>query len=111
MSQSLNNKDPIFFKDAITDANWTAAMNEELTSLEQNHTWHITPLPQGKKPIGCKWVYRTKYNADGSLDKYKARLVVLGNHQKPGEDYEQTFALIAKMVTVRSLLAVVALKH
>ena len=79
MSQSLNNKDPIHFKDAIISPNWTAAMNEELSSLEQHHTWHFLGLPKDKKPIGYKWVYRTKYNTDGTLDKYKTRLVILGN--------------------------------
>lgn len=88
MSQSLCNKDPLHFKDAIQKHEWVLAMNEELSSFEQNNTWEITSLPTNKKPIGCKWVYRTKYNADGTLDKHKARLVILGNHQKTDEDYE-----------------------
>lgn len=85
-------------------------MNEELESLELNHTWEVTDLPPQRKAIGSKWLYKTKFNADGSLDKYKARLVILGNHQRPGEDYNQTFAPVAKMTTVRSLLAVAALQ-
>ena len=92
MSQSLLNKDHIHFKDDITDAHWIPAIDEELSSLENNLTWHLTTLLNDKKPIGCKWVYKTKYHADGTLDKYKAKLVILENHQKPGEDYEQTFA-------------------
>lgn len=111
MSQSLQSKDPIHFKDAITSPLWTTAMNEELESLEANNTWQLTVLPKNKRAIGCKWVYRTKFNVDGTLDEYKARLVILGNHQRPGEDYEQTFAPVAKMVTMRSLLAIATLKH
>lgn len=84
-------------------------MNDELNSLELNNTWEVTTLPPHKKAIGCKWLYKTKFNADGSLDKYKARLVILGNHQRPGEVYNQTFAPVAKMTIVRALLAVVAL--
>lgn len=86
-------------------------MNDELTSLEVNNTWEVTELPSHKRAIGCKWLYKTKFNADGSLDKYKARLVILGNHQRPGEDYHQTFAPVAKMTTVRALLAIAALKQ
>ena len=78
-------------------------MNEELDSLEFNNTWVINNLPPMKKDIGCKWVYKTKY-------KHKARLVILGNHLVYGEDYNQTFAPIAKMTTVQSLLAVAASK-
>ena len=111
MSQSLHNKDPPHFEDAIQKPEWVLAMNEELSSLEQNNTWELTSLPINKKPIGCKWVYRTKYNADGTLYKHKARLMILGNHQRPGEDYEQTFAPVAKMVTVRSLLALAAVNQ
>lgn len=86
-------------------------MNDELAALESNHTWDITDLPPSKRGIGCKWLYKTKLHADDSLDKHKARLVILGNHQRPLEDYTQTFAPVAKMTTMRSLLAVAAINH
>ena len=50
-------------------------MDEELKALEQNETWKIISLPKNKKPVGCKWVYKTKYNSDGTIEMYKARLV------------------------------------
>ena len=56
-------------------------MTEEIQALEENQTWTIEDLPAGKKPISCKWVYRVKYKSDGSIKRYKARLVVRGDHQ------------------------------
>ncbi|GJW90560.1 retrovirus-related pol polyprotein from transposon TNT 1-94 [Tanacetum coccineum] len=80
-------------------------MNLELAALEANHTWSITELPPGKTPLGNKWVYRIKCKADGTIDKYKARLVAKGFTQQEGIDFHETFAHVAKMVTVRALLA------
>jgi hypothetical protein len=85
-------------------------MQEELQALAENHTWDIAPCPTGVKPIGCKWVYSIKLRYDGSLDKYKARLVALGNRQEHGIDYEETFAPVAKMTTVQLIIAIVASK-
>lgn len=81
-------------------------MNEELTALEDNHTWCITTLPPHKKPIACKWLYKTKYHPYGTIERHKARLVIMGNRQQYGIDYVETFAPVAKMATVRSFLVV-----
>lgn len=86
-------------------------MNTELAALEANETWDITTLPPSKKAIGCKWLYKTKFSPQGTVEHYKARLVILGCRQTYGVDYEHTFAPVAKMTTVRALLAVVALQE
>jgi len=85
-------------------------MANEISALEDNHTWELCPLPPGKKALGCKWVYEVKYHADSSIERFNARLVTLGNHQVQGKDYHETFTLVAKMVTVRTLLALAVAK-
>lgn len=83
-------------------------MNDELHALQENFTWDIVPRPPGVKPIGCKWVYSVKLNSDGTLNRYKARLVALGNKQEYGVDFDETFAPVAKMTSIRTILAIAA---
>lgn len=80
-------------------------MNTELNALKLNNTWTLVQLPAGKKFVGCKCVYKVKYLPDGSIDRFKARLVAKDYTQSVGIDYNATFALVMKMVTVRCLLA------
>lgn len=103
-------RQPAHFAEAVQDAKWRLAMQQELQALEGNGTWSLQPLPDGKKSLGCKWVYKIKHNSDGTIERYKARLVILGNHQKEGIDYTETFAPVVKMVTVRLVLAIAAAK-
>ncbi|KAL8109804.1 hypothetical protein AgCh_025773 [Apium graveolens] len=102
----VKTEDPKTFYQAIEQQHWIDAMNVELEALEANDTWDVTTLPSNKKAIGCKWLYKTKFKSDGSIERFKARLVILGCKQVYGVDYENTFAPVAKMTTIRALLAV-----
>ena len=95
-------------QDALKDPKWSQAMNEEMEALEKNNTWELVPPPQGKRVVGCRWVYTIKHNADGSVNRYKARLVAKGYTQTYGVDYEETFAPVAKINTVRVLMSLAA---
>lgn len=82
------------------------AMMEELRSHEENGTWKLVDPPPGRKPVGCKWVYKIKRNAAGEAVKYKARLVAQGFNQKYGQDYDEMFVPVIKQTTLRTLLAI-----
>ena len=69
------------YTEAAVSAHWRTAMKEELNIIEKNNTWELVERPSNKKVIGVKWVYRTKLNPDGSVNKYKAKLVVKGYSQ------------------------------
>ncbi|RVW76743.1 Retrovirus-related Pol polyprotein from transposon TNT 1-94 [Vitis vinifera] len=99
---------PQNIQEAFKYPKWKAAVDEEVRALEKNGTWEITDLPRGKKPVGCKWIFTVKYKADGNVDRYKARLVAKGFTQSYGIDYQETFALVAKLNTVRVLLSLAA---
>ncbi|RVW50135.1 Retrovirus-related Pol polyprotein from transposon RE1 [Vitis vinifera] len=101
---------PAEFEEAEKDDKWIEAMKEELRMIEKNDTWELVDRPQHRKVIGVKWVYRTKLNAYGSVNKYKARLVVKGYSQVFGVDFSETFAPVARLDTIRMLLALTAQK-
>ncbi|KAL0549422.1 hypothetical protein IC582_013904 [Cucumis melo] len=86
-------------------------MNDELQALEKTHTWDYVDLPPGKRSIDYKWIYKIKTHSDGTIERYKTRLIPKGYSQEYGIDYEETFALVARMTSVRSLLAVAAAKQ
>ncbi|XP_056697734.1 uncharacterized protein [Spinacia oleracea] len=104
-------KDPKSFKEAMQCDSWRKPMKEEIQALEDNGTWTLEQLPPGKRALGSQWVYRTKYFSSGDIERLKSRLVVLGNHQQEGIDYNETFAPVAKMTNVRAFLAIAASKN
>ena len=106
LSGISNDHEPRNFADAQSQPVWRKAMEEELTALNDNQTWSLVPLPKGKHVVGSRWIYKTKFNSDGSVNRYKARLVAQGFTQEFGVDYKETFAPVAKMTTVRVLLSV-----
>ena len=86
-------------------------MDEEYHSLMANDTWDLVPLPKGRKLLRCKWVYKTKYASDGSVEILKARLVAKGFSQVEGIDYNETFAPVAKINSIRLILSLQALQN
>ncbi|KAI5340889.1 hypothetical protein L3X38_020163 [Prunus dulcis] len=83
-------------------------MKSELNSMEKNGVWKLVTSPQGWKPIGCKWVFKTKGNSKGQVNRYKARLVAKGFTQKEGIDYNETFSPVSTKDSLRIIMALVA---
>ncbi|KAE8684131.1 PLAC8 family protein [Hibiscus syriacus] len=102
--------EPETFEEASKSSEWMTAIKEEIDALQQNQTWDIVPKIKYVKPISCKWVYKIKRRPDGSIERYKARLVARGFSQQYVLDYDETFSPVAKLTTVRVLLALAANK-
>lgn len=94
---------PSSVKQALSSPEWLAAMTEKHNVLLRNETWSLVPLPPNRQAIGCKWVFRIKENPDGTINKYKARLVAKEFHQD-GFDFHETFSLVIKPTTIRLTL-------
>jgi hypothetical protein len=83
---------------------------KEIEAHLENGTWELVRLPHGKTAIGCRWVFKIKRNADGSIDKYKGRIVAKGYAQKEGVDYTKTFVLTARFGALRTVIALAAVE-
>jgi len=103
--------DLVNFHQAMQDSNsekWIQAMNEEYKSMQDNKVWELVPLPEGVKPIGCKWIFKTKRDFKGNMERYKARLVAKGNTQKEGIDFKKTFSPVSSKDSFRTIMTLVA---
>ncbi|GKA64586.1 zinc finger, CCHC-type containing protein [Tanacetum coccineum] len=101
-NEAMQSRDSTFWKEAIDDA---------IGSIMENNTWVLSDLPPGCKPLGCKWIFKRKMKVDGIIDKFKARLVIQGFRQKEGIDYFDTYAPVARITTIRLLLALSAIHN
>lgn len=97
--------DPIIFNNAVVDMKWKKVMDAEINAIKKNDTWELTDLPAGKKTIGVKWIYKTKLNEKGKMDKYKAQLVAKGYTQEYRVDYSEVFASVARHDTIHLVVA------
>ncbi|RVW23482.1 Retrovirus-related Pol polyprotein from transposon TNT 1-94 [Vitis vinifera] len=100
--------DPTTFEEVVQSSKWRATMDLEIEAIEKNGTWELTDLPEGVKKIGVKWVFKTKLNENGKVDKCKARLVAKGYAQQHGIDYTEVFAPVARWDTIRMVIALTA---
>lgn len=100
--------EPVNYSQAAKEGEWRKAMRVEIDAVERNNTWVLTELPTGRKAIDLKWIYKIKRDADGQIIKYKARIVAKGYVQKQGVDFEEVFAPVTRIETIRLLLALAA---
>jgi hypothetical protein len=97
---------PTYFKEATKGPQWVQSMNREIDSIEKKKTWNFVDLPKHKTSISVKWVYKNKLNEKGQIEKHKARLVAKGFSQQPCIDYGKKNSPVARLDTVRTLLAI-----
>lgn len=100
--------EPLCFEEAAKDKNWKRVMDEEIDAISRNETWDLMDLPKGCRAIGVKWIFKLKKNDKGHVLKHKARLVAKGYNQVQGVDFEDVFAPVARLETVRLLFAIAA---
>ncbi|KAG8489227.1 hypothetical protein CXB51_017298 [Gossypium anomalum] len=100
----LNEKEPSTIAEAFKSPAWTTAAQAKYRALLANNTWDLVPLPDGRRAVGCKWIFKVKRHADGSVARYKGRLVVKGYLQEAGVDFLETFSPVVKPTTIRIVL-------
>lgn len=110
-NEVLVEDDPINLHQILESPNkekWINAMKDEYKSMQDNQVWELVPLPEGIKPVGCKWIFKTKQDSGGNVERYKARLVAKGYTQKEGIDYKETFSPVSTKDSFRTIMALVA---
>ncbi|GJW61565.1 zinc finger, CCHC-type containing protein [Tanacetum coccineum] len=112
VTDEIDEDDLKTFKEAMKSqdvAFWKEAINDEMDSIMGNNTWVLTDLPPGCRPLGCKWIFKRNMKVDGTVEKFKARLVIQGFKQKSGTDYFDIYALVARISTIRLLIAMASI--
>jgi hypothetical protein len=102
--------DPTSYEEAMKSphsSKWVEAMEDEMKSMSFNNVWYLEEIPKGAKIVGCKWVYKTKYDSNGNVEKYKARLVAKGFTQREGVYYNETFSSVSCKDSFRIIMALV----
>ncbi|RVX19815.1 Retrovirus-related Pol polyprotein from transposon TNT 1-94 [Vitis vinifera] len=113
-SKRMLESEPQTFKEAVNSTEglmWKEAIKSEIDSILQNHTWELVNLPPGCKPLSSKWIFKRKMKVDGSIDKYKARLVIKGYRQTEGLDYFDTYSPVTRINSIRMVFAIAALRN
>jgi hypothetical protein len=115
MNEDVNDigktEDPNSYKEAMMSkhsSEWLNAMNDELKSMSDNDVWDLVEIPDGAKTVGCKWVYKTKHDSNGNIERFKARLVAKGFSQREGIDYNETFSPVSSKDSFRIIMALTA---
>ncbi|GKB74704.1 retrovirus-related pol polyprotein from transposon TNT 1-94, partial [Tanacetum coccineum] len=106
--------EPTSYREAVTSSEgqqWREAIKSEIESILQNHTWELVDLPPGCKPLGYKWIFKKKMKADGTIEKYIARLVIQRFRQREGLDYFDTYSLVMQITSIRMIIAIAALRN
>jgi hypothetical protein len=102
--------DPSSFKEAMKSqhsSEWLDAMKDEMKSMSTNDVWDLVEIPKGAKIVGCKWIYKTKHDSKGNIERFKARLMVKGFMQREGIDYIETFSPVSSKDSFRIIMALV----
>lgn len=102
---------PTFYAEVVKDPRWVDVMQVEVPVLENNNNWKIIDLSVSKQPTGSKWIYYIKYKALEELKRFNARLATKGFNKKECIDYQETFSLVVKIVTLRIVLAISTTRH
>ena len=106
----LTSEEPLSYTEVASEEVWMRAMREEMLAIDKNDTWELEIPPPNCRPIGLKWIFKVKKSPQGVIIKYKARLVVKGYSQRKGVDYDEIYAPVVRIETIRLLIALAALK-